>query len=56
LIDGRGNGQLIATDRIFIGMGPFGLTIPQTNVMKIYYRLQQVNTMEFVGILQSQIT
>jgi hypothetical protein len=53
-----GNGQLIGTGEIFVDIGASLVASAETNVMKFscYCRLEQVNTMEFVGIVQSQTT
>ena len=56
LTDQAGNGIIVATDRIFlIGANTSGF-IPAQSVCKILYRIVSVPALEFIGIIQSQIS
>lgn len=56
LTDDAGNGILVATDRMFIIGGGTNATAASTYVAKILYRIVSVPGLEFVGIIQSQIS
>lgn len=56
LTDDAGNGFLVATDRIFLTGGNAAGATPSRYVAKILYRIVSVPALEFVGIVQSQIS
>lgn len=57
LTDMNGNGVLVATDKLFvIGGNTAGTATTGNYIAKIGYRLVNVGTMEYVGIVQSQIS
>lgn len=58
LTDSNGNGILVATDTITITAAATGNTdgVVGTTIAKVAYRLVNVGTMEYVGIVQSQIS
>lgn len=56
LTDEAGNGTLVATDRIFLTGGDISGTTVANFVCKILYRVVSVPALEFVGIVQSQIS
>lgn len=56
LTDNNGNGILIATDKIFVIGGNISGTAASTYVAKAGYRLVNVGTMEYVGVVQSQMS
>lgn len=54
MTDNRGNGVLVATDRLFIVGGNVGATAVGRATAKITYRQSNVGVFEYVGIVQSQ--
>lgn len=54
LMDGYGNGILVATDSIFFSTVSSGTGVANTVIAKIGYRQVNVGVMEYVGIVQSQ--
>lgn len=56
LTDNNGNGLLVATDKLFVVAGNVSGTAASTYTAKVGYRLVNVGTMEYVGIVQSQMS
>lgn len=56
LTDDAGNGILVATERITLVGGSAGNTAAASYTAKILYRIVDVPALEFVGIVQSQIS
>ena len=54
LMDGQGNGVLVATDRIFITGASVSPSVVSNYTAKIGYKLIEVGIQEYVGIVQSQ--
>jgi len=54
LVDGAGNGILIATDRIIVTQGSIADATVSSSIAKIGYRLVNVGVQEYVGIVQAQ--
>ena len=54
LTDNNGNGILIATDRFFATVGMVFNSAPEPTVVKILYRMVDVDITEYVGIVAQQ--
>lgn len=54
LMDGFGNGVLVATDRIFMRLVSSGTGVANPMTIKLLYRLVDIDIAEYVGIVQSQ--
>lgn len=54
LMDGAGHGTLVATDTLTVVISSVGGTAASVATLKVWYRLINVDVMEYVGIVQSQ--
>lgn len=56
LTDGVGHGILVGTPSIFIGVQGVGMGAARSYNVKVMYRLKNVGVMEYVGMVQSQVS
>jgi len=56
LTDENGNGVLVATDRMFLIAGAVAPTLVASTTAKIGYRQVPIGSIEYAGIVQSQIS